>query len=62
MHAQDACKPETPPEWKDVENALRGLVRILLSGNLVMLRVLPLSSPQQVVWFTWMQFLEGAYA
>lgn len=48
--------------WKDVETALRGLVKILLSGNLVMLRVLPLSSPQQVVWFTWMQFLEGAYA
>lgn len=45
-----------------MQTALRALVKTLLSGNLVMLRVLPLSSPQQIVWFTWMQFLEGAYA
>lgn len=58
----EACKPEGTPDWKEVQTALRALVKTLLSGNLVMLRVLPLSSPQQIVWFTWMQFLEGAYA
>ena len=59
---QDTCQPETPPSWKEIEPALRLLVKTLMSGNLVMLRVLPLHAPQQMVWFTWMQFLEGAYA
>ena len=54
--------PAGPVAWAEVESALKMLVKTLMSGNLVMLRVLPLHAPQQLVWFTWQQFLEGAYA